>query len=1758
MTDQILAGGAGDNTHDGGPGTDTVEYAGNSADYTVARNPEGTLTVFDNNTGDGLDEGTDTLVSVERIRFLGDGVTIWYPAVRMGEETRVNEHIEGLQSAPRTIQLADGRVLLVFHTWNSTDGDDYHDSVAARIATANTDGSFTFTDEFRVNEHTTRVQNAPQIQQLADGRILFLFNTEDETNSGNNLRNVAARIGTANLDGSVTFTGEMRVNQTTGEHHVNPQMTELADGRVLFVYHLPTGSPNFSDIHARVGTVNGDGTITFSSEFVVSEDIADNTYGAVPVQLADGRVLFVYETDDTDNGDTSSESIVTRVGTINADGSATLGSEILINEHTENGQWDPRAIQLADGRVLFTFTTQDPTDGDPFGIAGRIGTVEGDGSISFGEEFRVNEHVANDQDSIAVTQLSDGRVLFVYRTEDATDGDASRDSVAARIGVVEVNGTIIFSEEFRINEHISAKQQLPQVIELADGRVLFTFTTDDDTDGDTSNGGIATRILNFGGGGSDEGETLVGLEPGVALMGYGGTDVLIGSNGDDLLDGGLGQDLLLGGPGSDTFVVGDIAEVDTLGDFNADDDFIDVSALFGGLTLTQGTIADFLRLDMVDGLCVLQFDADGPIGNGAGTPFQNAAFIKGLQIGDAVRIIDDSDTVPVVVDLSYDGPLSPTARDDEIIVVDNAPTQIDLFSNDDFGFDGVDPSTGVSYTNPAEGTLSFDPVTGLFTYTPANGFNGPDTFTYTIEDANGDDSTATVEIDVRDPADIPSPVIRLDDEDRVNEHIALDQWHPQVTQIHGGRVVFAFTTNTDALGDADRSSVGGRVGTVNPDGTITFGDEFRVNEHPQDEQFDPQIQTLADGRVLFTFQTSDPTDGDNLGVAHPDSIAGRIGTVNGDGTVTFGSEFRVNQQIEGTQFNPQVIELADGRVLFTFTTWLRVDDSDAETHPNRDFVVARVGTVNGDGSVTFADDHRVNQHNAGSQSLSEVTQLADGRVLFVFRTDDSTTGDDDGNGISGRIATINADGSFTLGDEFLINEHLSRTQSEPQVTQLADGRVLFLFRTDDPTDGDDSGLGLAARIGSVQPDGSVDFGDEFRVNQHNVDDQDNGQVLQLADGRVLFLFSTEDPADGDEDLTSIAARIGTVRKDGSVDFGDEFRINLNTENWQSGPQAIQLGDGRLLFSFGTLANADGDDSAVAYRVVDLDGQGTERSETLVATHGGGKLAGLGGDDTLIGSSGDDCFLWNVGDGRDTVDGGAETHADIMEIHGDGTAETFDIYSNAEAVAQIGYAGDAEIVVARNGTIIAELTEIEDIVIDGQGGGDTFNTHGSFDGTNLATSTITHFGSAADDTVDLSGLSSEHRVVFHAGGGDDAITGDRDQDLIDITGLTIVSVEPIAGDRFRVTFDNGSTLTYDGNAGFAENTGTDDETLVTIAPTAQDDTAATDEDTAIQVTAGLGLLANDSDFDGGTLSIVAVNGNAFVFGTPITLASGARVTVNADGSYAYDPNSAFEALNEGQADTDSFTYTIDDGQGGQASATVTIDIDGRDDGPILGTPDEDTLDGTGGSDDIRALASDDTINGSGGSDLIDGGPGHDDVVYDGERADYTQTLNGNGTITVEKPGGVTDTLTNMERIDFTDGDYVYDLTSPNTGFGYRIYQASFGRTPDEGGVRFWIGNLDNFDQQGWSDYEKEQFLASQFIQSDEFRDLYGANPSNFEYIDAMYQNVLFRLPDQAGYDFWVGGMENDGLTREDILIAFTKSDENVNNNSQNLDDGVWVV
>ena len=100
----------------------------------------------------------------------------------------------------------------------------------------------------------------------------------------------------------------------------------------------------------------------------------------------------------------------------------------------------------------------------------------------------------------------------------------------------------------------------------------------------------------------------------------------------------------------------------------------------------------------------------------------------------------------------------------------------------------------------------------------------------------------------------------------------------------------------------------------------------------------------------------------------------------------------------------------------------------------------------------------------------------------------------------------------------------------------------------------------------------------------------------------------------------------------------------------------------------------------------------------------------------------------------------------------------------------------------------------------------------------------------------------------------------------------------------------------------------------------------------------------------------MNGSGANVGTQITLASGALLTVNADGTYTYDPNHAFDYLPgaasgaSNTAATDTFTYTVDGG----STVTVTVNVNGVD--------------------------SNDTLIGTTGNDTIHGGIGND-IIYD---------------------------------------------------------------------------------------------------------------------------------------------------------------------------------
>ncbi|MCP4306206.1 MAG: hypothetical protein GY788_15300 [bacterium] len=89
---------------------------------------------------------------------------------------------------------------------------------------------------------------------------------------------------------------------------------------------------------------------------------------------------------------------------------------------------------------------------------------------------------------------------------------------------------------------------------------------------------------------------------------------------------------------------------------------------------------------------------------------------------------------------------------------------------------------------------------------------------------------------------------------------------------------------------------------------------------------------------------------------------------------------------------------------------------------------------------------------------------------------------------------------------------------------------------------------------------------------------------------------------------------------------------------------------------------------------------------------------------------------------------------------------------------------------------------------------------------------------------------------------------------------------------------------------------------------------------VQVLARGGVLVNDTDPDGDVI---------FVSGFDDTSVYGAVVSVGSDGSYSYDPtgSATIQVLGKGESLVDSFTYTIDDGNGGTDTATVTITVIG---------------------------------------------------------------------------------------------------------------------------------------------------------------------------------------------------------------------------------------
>jgi Ca2+-binding RTX toxin-like protein len=216
------------------------------------------------------------------------------------------------------------------------------------------------------------------------------------------------------------------------------------------------------------------------------------------------------------------------------------------------------------------------------------------------------------------------------------------------------------------------------------------------------------------------------------------------------------------------------------------------------------------------------------------------------------------------------------------------------------------------------------------------------------------------------------------------------------TLADGDVMLVSSTVTTNAEGGRD--IVGHLLGA---DGH-PIGSGFTIDPTFADDQFDPAVTAMPDGRAFVTWVVQNHGSG---------TMYGQI--LNADGSAD-GSYFQISPPAGG--FNADPTALSNDNVL---VTW----DANDGIHGQ---IVDSNGAASGSNFVI-----------SDGGALESVTALTDGRAVAVWEQAGSS-----GDGIYARV--INADGSMS-DPEFIVNSATDRSGINPHVTELPNGEIFVTW-----------------------------------------------------------------------------------------------------------------------------------------------------------------------------------------------------------------------------------------------------------------------------------------------------------------------------------------------------------------------------------------------------------------------------------------------------------------------------------------------------------------------------------------------------------------------------------------------------------------------------------------------------------------------------------------------------------------------------------------
>ena len=793
----------------------------------------------------------------------------------------------------------------------------------------------------------------------------------------------------------------------------------------------------------------------------------------------------------------------------------------------------------------------------------------------------------------------------------------------------------------------------------------------------------------------------------------------------------------------------------------------------------------------------------------------------------------------------------------------------------------------VAVTN---GTVSLNAAGTLLTFSPSSNYNGPVAFNYTISDGAGGTATATVNGTVLAVNDAP---VATNDTFTVAEDSTA--------------TIFALTNDTDVDGNPlsitqinGSAIIAGGAAAAVTNGTVS------LNAAGTQLTFAPSAN--YNGPVSFSYSISDGQGGSSTA-----TISGTVTPVNDlplAGNDTFST-------VEDTAVSISV----------------KANDSDVDGNTLTITAVNGLAIVAG-GPAVVVTNGTVSLNAAGTHLIFNPTANYNGPASFNYTISDGAGGSATAT-VTGSVGGSN-DAPVALADTISTEEN-----------SLASGNVLT---NDSDLDGDT--LTVSAVNGSPANVGT------------GVAGTNGGTFTILANGTYSF-----NPGTAFDDLAAGQSRTSTVTYEVSDGNGGTATtsVTVTVDGANDAPASTAITnqngtDGQIvsLNVSGSFSDSDNGDS-LAYSAINLPSGLSINASTGVisgtlssnASQGGPYSVTITATDDL-GSTTSQTFTWNVTNpapaanndtGATTENASASGNLISNDSDPDGDALSVSAVNGqtSNVGASVSGSNGGSFVVQSNGSYTfvpgtafddlavgqTRTTSISYTISDGQGGFDTATVIMTITGTNDAptSSTIATQNHTDGTAVSLNVSSSfsdfdagtalaYSAINLPAGLSVNAATGV-------ITGT--ISSSASASGPYTVTISATDPSGASTSQTFTWN-------VSNPAPTANHDSVTTAENSA----SSGHVLSNDSDSDGDTLNVTAVNGLPGGVNAPVTGTNGGQFTISNTGAYTFVPGTSFDDLAAGETRTTTVSYTISDGQGGTATATLSVTVTGVNDVPTSTT------------------------------------------------------------------------------------------------------------------------------------------------------------------------------------------------------------------------------